>query len=48
MLSHYSGYEWCVSLPYFIKHHVVGVYSPMSNKKLINLFENQEQNTECL
>ena len=34
MLSHYSGYEWCVSLPYFIKHHVVGVYSPMSNKKV--------------
>ena len=31
MLSHYSGYEWCVSLPYFIKHHLVGVYSPISN-----------------
>ena len=34
MLSHYSGYEWCVSLPYFIKHHLVGVYSPMSNKRV--------------
>ena len=34
MLSHYSGYEWCVSLPYFIKHHLVGVYSPISNKRV--------------
>ena len=34
MLSHYSGYEWCVSLPYFIKHHLVGVYSPISDKRV--------------
>ena len=32
MLSHYSGYEWCISLPYFLKHDIVSVYSPLKNK----------------
>ena len=36
MLSHYSGYEWCISLPYYLKHDVAAVYSPLKNKPVNN------------
>ena len=32
MCSHYSGYEWCACLPYFIKHNFLAVYTPVKNK----------------
>ncbi|MBL6591877.1 MAG: lysophospholipid acyltransferase family protein [Flavobacteriaceae bacterium] len=32
MLSHYGGYEWCTCLPYFIKHNLLAVYTPIKNK----------------
>ena len=36
MLSHYSGYEWCISLPYYLNHDVAAVYSPLKNKHVNN------------
>ena len=34
LLSHYSGYEWCTALPYFLKFNIVSLYTPLKNKKI--------------
>lgn len=40
MCSHYSGYEWCTSLPYYIKHKFSAVYTPIKNKSVNDFMYN--------
>jgi len=40
MCSHYSGYEWCTSLPYYIKHKFSVVYTPIKNKSVNDFMYN--------
>ena len=40
MLSHYAGYEWCTSLPYYIKHKLIAVYTPIKNKSVNSFIHN--------
>ena len=40
MCSHYSGYEWCTSLPYYIKHKFSVVYTPIKNKPVNDFMYN--------
>ncbi len=40
MVSHYSGYEWCTGLPYYIKHKFSAVYTPIKNESINNFMYN--------
>ena len=40
MVSHYSGYEWCTGLPYYLKHKFSAVYTPIKNESINNFMYN--------